>query len=107
MAPYPATLALRDENSSHPFSEETSSEFDLLEIKIMRKQKYEGKAEQVLCRYISYYDLPLVGLHISDLWSLFFTLVQRYIYRRYFLRNIPIISLTDYKEKISLEKKSN
>ena len=36
----------------------------------------------------------------------------RDIYRRYFLRNIPIISLTDYKEKIEiytkyLEKKSN
>ena len=50
MAPYPATLALRDENSSHPFSEETSSEFDLLEIKITRKQKYEGKTKQVLCK---------------------------------------------------------
>ena len=30
----------------------------------MRKQKYEWKAEQVLCRYISYYDPPPVGLHI-------------------------------------------
>ena len=82
------------------------------------KQKCEGKAEQVLCRYISYYDPPLwidyIFLHdIRD------------IYRRYFLRNIhrdifnlpldilniPEISLVDYKEDIGnytkyLEKKS-
>ena len=36
---------------------------------------------------------------------LFFTLVQRYIQRRYFLRNIPIISLTDYKKKIEIYTK--
>ena len=51
--------------------------------------------------------LLLVGLH------LFFSLHDiRDIYRRYFLRNIPIMSLVDYKEKIEiytkyLEKKSN
>ena len=62
----------------------------------------------MLCRYISSYDPPLV-----DYIYFFFTLVQRYIYRRCFLRNsqrdifnlpldilnIPIISLDFYKEK--------
>ena len=50
-----------------------SGEFVWLEIKIMRKQKCEGKAEQVLYGYISYYGPPLVD-YISS-----FTLVQRYI----------------------------
>ena len=36
----------------------------MLAIKITRKQEYEGTAEQVLYRYISYYDPSLVGLHI-------------------------------------------
>ena len=62
--PYPAFFTPRNKKPSHSSSEKTSSEFDLLEIKITRKQKYEGKAEQVLYRYISYYDSPLVGLHI-------------------------------------------
>ena len=48
----------RDKKPSYSSSEETSLEFDLLEIKITRKQKYKGKAEQVLCRYTSYYDPP-------------------------------------------------
>ena len=47
---YPAFFTPRDKEPSHSSSEETSSEFDLLEIKITRKQKYEGKAEQVLCK---------------------------------------------------------
>ena len=64
LEPYPASFTPRNKKPSHSSSKETSSEFDLLEIKIMRKQKCEGKAEQVLCRYISYYDSPLVGLHI-------------------------------------------
>ena len=65
-----------------------------------RKQKCEGKIEQVLCRYISFYDPPLVGLHI------YFSLHWfRDIYRRYFLRNIQIISLVDYKEKIEIYTK--
>ena len=64
METYPAFFIPRDKKPSHSSYEETSSEFDLLEIKITRKQKYEGKAEQVLCRYISYYDPSLVGLHI-------------------------------------------
>ena len=65
------------------------------------------KEKQSKCsvEYISYYDPPLMdyiyGLH----WF-------RDIYRRYFLRNIQIITLADYKEKIEiytkyLEKKSN
>ena len=61
----------------------------------------------MLCRYISYYDcFPPPVDYISGLHRF------RDIYRRYFLRNIPIISLADYKEKIEiytkyLEKKSN
>ena len=47
---YLAFFTLRDKEPSHSSSEETSSEFDLLEIKITRKQKYEGKTEQVLCK---------------------------------------------------------
>ena len=51
---YPAFFTPRDEESSLSSSEEKSSEFDWLERKITRKQKYIGKTEQVLCRYISY-----------------------------------------------------
>ena len=47
---YPDFFTPRDEELSLSSSEETSSEFDLLEIKIMRKQKYQGKTEQVLCK---------------------------------------------------------
>ena len=46
---YPAFFTPRDEEPSLSSSEEKSSEFDWLEIKIMRKQKYMGKTEQVLC----------------------------------------------------------
>ena len=51
---YPAFFTPRDEEPSHSSFEEKSSEFDWLESKITRKQKYIGKTEQVLCRYISY-----------------------------------------------------
>ena len=103
--PYPASFTPRNKKPSHSSSEETSSEFVWLEIKITRKQKCGGKPKQVLCRYISYYDPPLVDCIFSLHWF-------RDIYRRYFLRNIQIISLSDYKEKIEiytkyLEKKSN
>ena len=71
------------------------------------------KEKQSKCsvEYISYND-PLSSNYIYRIYDIFFTLVQRYIQRRYFLRNIPIISLTDYKEKIEiytkyLKKKSN
>ena len=47
---YPAFFTLRDEEPSHSSSEEKSSEFGWLEIKRTRKQKYEGKTEQVLCK---------------------------------------------------------
>ena len=71
------------------------------------------KEKQSKCsvEYISY-NHPLLSNYIYRIYDIFFTLVQRYIQRRYFLRNIPIISLIDYKEKIEiytkyLEKKSN
>ena len=47
---YPTFFTPRDEKPSHSSSEEKSSEFDWLERKLTRKQKYEGKTEQVLCK---------------------------------------------------------
>ena len=47
---YPDFFTPRDKEPRHSSSEETSSEFDFLEIEITRKQKYEGKTEQVLCK---------------------------------------------------------
>ena len=47
---YPAFFTPRDEEPSLSSSEKTSSEFDWLEIKRTRKQKYIGKTEQVLCK---------------------------------------------------------
>ena len=68
METYSAFFTPRDKELSHSFYEETSSEFDFLEIKITRKQKYEGKTEQVLCKiyfflssdyiYSKIYDIP-------------------------------------------------
>ena len=46
---YPAFFTPRDEEPSLSSFEEKSSEFDWLERKLTRKQKYEGKTEQVLC----------------------------------------------------------
>ena len=40
--------------ATHPLKKHPQS-LILIEIKITRKQEYIGKAEQVLCRYISYY----------------------------------------------------
>ena len=52
---YPTFFTPRDEEpSSLLSSEEKSLEFVWLERKRTRKQKYEGKTEQVLYRYISY-----------------------------------------------------
>ena len=45
---YPIFFTPRDEEPSLSSSEEKSSEFDWLERKRMRKQKYVGKTEQVL-----------------------------------------------------------
>ena len=47
---YPAFLTPRDEEPSLSSFEEKSLEFDWLERKRMRKQKYVGKTEQVLCK---------------------------------------------------------
>ena len=67
METYPAFFTPRDKKPSHSSFEETSSEFDLLEIKITRKQKYEGKIEQVLCRIF----LTIVD-YISDIWFILY-----------------------------------
>ena len=62
---YLAFFTLRDKEPSHSSSEETSSEFDSLELKITRKQKYEGKTEQVLCK--TYFLLSSITYLIYDL----------------------------------------
>ena len=46
----PAFFTPRDEEPSLSSSEEKSSEFDWLETKRMRKQKYVGRTEQMLCK---------------------------------------------------------
>ena len=51
---YPTFFTPRDEEPSLSSSEEKSSEFDWLERKLMRKQKYEEKTKQVLCSSIPY-----------------------------------------------------
>ena len=61
METYPAFFTPRDKEPSHSFSAEKSSEFDLLEIKITRKQKYEGKTEQVLCKISFFLILKVVS----------------------------------------------
>ena len=61
---YPAFFTPRDEEPSLSSSEEKSSEFDWLERKLTRKQKYQGKTEQVLCKI--YIFLPLDYMMIWD-----------------------------------------
>ena len=46
LEPYLASFTPRNKNPSHSSSRKTSSEFDLLEIKIKEKTKWEDKAEQ-------------------------------------------------------------
>ena len=78
---YPAFFIPRDKEPSHSSSEETSSEFDLLEIKITRKQEYIGKAKQVLCRYISYYR----RLHI---WYMIYSLLSLHWFKDIYIEKI-------------------
>ena len=53
---YPAFFTLRDEEPSLSFSEEKSSEFDWIERKITRKQKYiYEKQSKCSVKYIPYY----------------------------------------------------
>ena len=59
METYPAFFTPRDKEPSHSSFEETSSEFDLLENKIMKE-----KQSKCFVKYISYFDPPLVGLHL-------------------------------------------
>ena len=47
---YPNFFTPRNEEPTLSSSEEKSLEFNWLERKITRKQKYEGKIEQVLCK---------------------------------------------------------
>ena len=49
--PYLASFTPRNKKPSHSSCGKTSSEFDLLEIKIKEKTKWEGKAEQSFVYY--------------------------------------------------------
>ena len=49
---YPAFFTPRNKEPSLSSSEEKSSKFDWLERKMTRKQKYEGKIEQMLRKNI-------------------------------------------------------
>ena len=51
LEPYPAFFTPRTKNSSYSSSGKTSSEFDLLEIKIKEKTKWVGKAKQISVYY--------------------------------------------------------
>ena len=62
---YPAFFTPRDKEPSLSSSEEKSSEFGLLEIKITRKQKDIGKIEQVLCKIYSFLLQKVVFLLLS------------------------------------------
>ena len=56
---YPDFFTPRDKEPSRSSFEEKSSDFDWLERKLTRKQKYEGKTEQVLCK-ISFFLIQKV-----------------------------------------------
>ena len=62
---YPDFLTPRDEKPSLSSSEEKSSKFGWLEIKITRKQKDIGKTEQVLCKIYSFLLQKVVVLLLS------------------------------------------
>ena len=62
---YPTFFTPRDEEPSLSSSEEKSSEFDWLERKLTRKQKYEEETEQVLYSLIpSIYFLKKITNYI-------------------------------------------
>ena len=64
------------------------------------------KQSKCFVKYISYYDPPLVGLHIwSILYSFCIYIGSKIYIEKIFSKNIPIISLTDYKEKIEIYTK--
>ena len=68
---YPAFFTSRDKEPSLSSFEEKSSEFDWLERKLTRKQKYEEqKQSKCFARWFHIYIYNI---------SLLFTMVQRYI----------------------------
>ena len=106
MGPYPATLAPRDKKPSHSSSEETSSEFDLLEIKITRKKNIKEK--QSKCSIEIFLTTILLSLDYKYQIYPYFLYIGSKIFSKKYPNNI--FSL--YKEKIEiytkyLEKKSN
>ena len=116
METYLTFFTPRDKEPSLSSSEEKSSEFDWLERKLTRKQKYIRKTEQVLCILLSCKTVQRMRLSEQALeidrsiydrymFAIFYIGSKIYIERRYFLRKIPIISLTNYKEKIEIYTK--
>ena len=69
---YPAFFTPRDKEPSLSSFEEKSSEFDWLERKLTRKQKYEEEIEQVLCSLGSYiwYIYYIYDQSMIDTWSI-------------------------------------
>ena len=47
-------------------SEEKSSEFDWLERKLTRKQKYEGKTKQVLCKIYIFLPSDYMIIYLQE-----------------------------------------
>ena len=76
---YPTFSTPRDEELSLSSSEENSSEFDWLESKIIRKQKYIWKAEQVLCIFLPFqnytkdyiYDRYMIDISVKEITKLY------------------------------------
>ena len=73
---YPAFLTPKDEEPSLSSSEEKSSEFDWLERKRTRKQKYIWKAEQELCILVP----CKIVQRMRRLWE---QALERYLYENY------------------------
>ena len=67
---YSTFFTPRDEEPSLSSSEEKSSEFDWLERKIMRKQKYKWKTEQVLCK-IYFFLSPITWWYVKKITKLY------------------------------------
>ena len=65
---YPAFFTPRDEEPSLSSSEEKSSKFDWLERKLTKKQKYEGKTKQVLCK-IYFFLPPITWLFCKEIYK--------------------------------------
>ena len=96
---YPAFFTPRDEEPSLSSSEEKSSEFDWLERKRMRKQKYIWKAEQVLCILLPYKTVQrsrLLGNKLPERSNILYDANYKTIYKRLFTLFPNLITKESY-----------